>query len=206
MKKIRIAALGLLMVTLLNSCLLTLYPIYTDKDVVFRESIIGHYKKIKKDELEFMDIESLASYKGTLTPAISAIKNKGYLVTMKDENGRVQTIMIAFVVGLNNGFYMDFMQVPTPGRDAFFETMFLPMHAVYRLRFEPTGKNLSLQWFSSGFLTELIEKKKIRIRNEEINHDQVITASTADLQQYIIKYGNLAEAYEKELETYIKYE
>jgi hypothetical protein len=34
----------------------------------------------------------------------------------------------------------------------------------------------------------------------------VITASTADLQQYIIKYGNLAEAYEKELETYIKYE
>jgi hypothetical protein len=83
MKKIRIAALGLLMFTLLNSCLLTLYPIYTDKDVVFRESIIGHYKKIKKDELAFMQIESLTSYKGALARAISAIKNNGYLLTMK---------------------------------------------------------------------------------------------------------------------------
>jgi hypothetical protein len=205
MKKIQIAALGLLMITLLNSCLLTLYPIYTDKDVVFRENIIGHYKKVKKEETEFMDIEPLTSYNGTLTPAIGAIKNKGYLVTLKNENNLVHSTMIAFIVELNDGFYMDFVQVPKPGRDPFFESMLVPMHAVYRLRFEHSGKDFTLQRFSSGFLTDLIEKKKIRISNEDVEHELVITASTADLQQYIIKYGNLADAYEKELETYIKY-
>jgi hypothetical protein len=205
MKKIQIAALGLLMITLLNSCLLTLYPIYTDKDVVFRENIIGQYKKIKKEETEFMDIEPLTSFKGILTPAISAIKNKGYLVTLKNENNLVHSTMIAFIVRLKNEFYMDFMQVRKPGRDAFFESMLVPMHAVYRLRFEHPGKDFTLQRFSSGFLTDLIEKKKIRISNEDVEHELVITASTADLQQYIIKYGNLADAYEKELETYIKY-
>jgi len=204
MKKIRIAALGLLMITLFNSCLLTLYPIYTEKDVVSKENIIGHYKKIKQEDTEFMDIEPLTAYKGNLTPAISAIKNKGYLVTLKNENNRVHTTMIAFIVQLNNEYYMDFVQVPKPDRDAFFESMLVPMHAVYRLRFEHSGKDFTLQRFSSDFLTDLIEKKKIRIRNEDVEHELVITASTAELQQYMIKYGNLADAYEKELETYLK--
>jgi hypothetical protein len=69
------------------------------------------------------------------------------------------------------------------------------MHTAYRVDLFKTV-HFELSQLDGGFLNKLIEEKKIHIRHE-INSDGdiVITASTEELQQYIMKYGDEPGAY-----------
>lgn len=188
----------------LNSCLLTLYPIYTESDVVFKESLLGNFKKIKEDDDVSMIIQPLSNYKGDLPPAIKAISGKGYLATLKDAEQNVILESVVFAVQLGNGLYLDFLPLHPKNGDEYFESMRIPMHSVYRIKSLDARTGFVMQRFSSGFLSGLIEHNKIRISNENIDNQHVITASTQELQDYIRKYGHLEDAYETELETYSK--
>ena len=188
----------------MNSCLLTLFPIYTEKEVVFHPELLGHFKKINEDKIEeWMIIQPLSEYKGKLTPGLAAIKNKGYLVSFSDKEKSNPNQFIAFSPRLGNGLYMDFAPLHKAERDPAYESMRIPMHAVYRIR-DLNKNGFLLHRFSSGFLGGLIERKKIRISNEYLNGQAVITASTAELQDYINKYGHVEDAYESKPETYRK--
>ena len=55
------------------------------------------------------------------------------------------------------------------------------------------------------YLNKLIEEKKIRISHEkDAKGDIVITASTDELQQYIIKYGDEPGAYRSDKTVFTK--
>jgi hypothetical protein len=204
MKKIYSTLLLLVMMVSLNSCLLTLFPIYTEKDIVYLPDLLGYFKKINEDkDEEWMVIQPLSEYKGKLTPGLEAIKNKGYLVSFSDKEKNNPNKFIAFSPRLGNGLYMDFAPLHKAERDPVYENMRIPMHAVYRIR-DLNKNGFLLHRFSSGFLSGLIERKKIRISNEYLNGEAVITASTKELQDYIHKYGHLEDAYESKPETYRK--
>jgi hypothetical protein len=63
---------------------------------------------------------------------------------------------------------------------------------------------LEIGQLKEEYLKNLIHKKQIRIPHE-VRYDGsfLITASTEELQQYVMKYGNVPEAYEN-LTTYSK--
>lgn len=69
------------------------------------------------------------------------------------------------------------------------------MHSAYSIRFLKNDE-FELKQFDEKFMRELVENKKIRIRHE-IRDDGtfVVTASTEELQQYIMKYSDVPEAY-----------
>ena len=204
MNKIYRSLLLLLIMVSMNSCLLTLFPIYTEKEVVFHPELLGYFKKINEDKVEeWMIIQPLSEYKGKLTPGLESIKNKGYLVSFSDKEKSNPNQFIAFSPRLGNGLYMDFAPLHKTERDPAYESMRIPMHAVYRIR-DLNKNGFLLHRFSSGFLGGLIERKKIRISNEYLNGQAVITASTAELQDYINKYGHVEDAYESKPETYRK--
>ena len=204
MNKLYRSLLLLLILVSLNSCLLTLFPIYTEKEVVFHPELLGYFKKINEDKVEeWMIIQPLSEYKGKLTPGLESIKNKGYLVSFSDKEKSNPNQFIAFSLRLGNGLYMDFAPLHKTERDPAYESMRIPMHAVYRIR-DLNKNGFLLHRFSSGFLGGLIERKKIRISNEYLNGQAVITASTAELQDYINKYGHVEDAYETKPETYRK--
>jgi len=73
----------------------------------------------------------------------------------------------------------------------------MPLHSFYRLGEGGDRNSLTITRFADSYLRNLIDKKQIRIRHEQrLDGSYVITASTDELQQYVLKYGEVNEAYE----------
>ena len=70
------------------------------------------------------------------------------------------------------------------------------MHTCFMIRFLNDNNTFELKQFSEEFLKNLIDNKKIRIRHEGNEAGSfIVTASTEELQQYILKYSDVPEAY-----------
>lgn len=196
----------LMMMIALNSCLLTFYPIYTAEDVVYDASLLGSYQNNdpKDGQPDQMHLVSLSGVDLQLPNAISRIRHKGYLVRFGENDGRITSEYIAFMVTLNNNRYIDFFP-HTKNAKLYgqYGDLNIPMHAVYRIALKG-GKTLTLKRFNQDFLLEMISKKQIRLQHERVKDKYVITASTKELQQYISKYGDNEAAYEQGADTYTK--
>jgi len=78
------------------------------------------------------------------------------------------------------------------------------MHKSYRVKISKDG-SFELSRLDEGYIRRLIEEKKIRISYEKDADDNiVITASTKELQQYLLKYGDEPSAYRSEITTFKK--
>ncbi len=191
---------------LLNSCLLTFYPIYTSADVVFDPALVGSYRANEDKDGQPNGLEMIRlSHAGiNLSKEIAAISSKGYLVKFTEKDGSVSRQYIAFMVVLNRNRYIDFYPYSKDvEKHGAYGALKVPMHAIYRISLEG-NKKLILKRFNQDYLTELIAKRQIRMNHENVEGKRVITASTSELQQYITKYGGQEAAYEKESEIYLK--
>ena len=78
------------------------------------------------------------------------------------------------------------------------------MHTSYRVTISEDG-SFELSQLDESYVSKLIDEKKIRISHEKgANGNIVITASTDELQQYIIKYGDEPGAYVSEKTVFKK--
>jgi hypothetical protein len=69
------------------------------------------------------------------------------------------------------------------------------MHSIYRIEFK-NNNSFNVQRLDGGYLEKLIKNKQIRIRHEVMEDGGIlITAPTEELQQYLIKYSDVPEAY-----------
>ncbi len=188
----------------LSGCLFTLYPIFTEKDVVYTQQLLGSWKFMtNENKVERMDITKInESDVKQLTGSIKNIAHKGYLITNKNEQEIIVGNHLVFLVKIGKYHYLDYYPLEIPEdkkHPEFFRMHYMKMHIFYRIDFK-SSKILELKRFDDAFLKQLIEKKQIRIRLEERPYrlPAVITASTEELQQYILKYSNVQEAYTKE--------
>jgi hypothetical protein len=202
MKKISAVLLFVFCLLFFSSCLTTFHPIYTPKDLVYKKELTGKWKIVKGQENEAAEIIPLASDNSVDLPGkISTIKDKGYLVTYKDGHGKITEQYIAFLASIGNYLYFDFY--PIPGReeeslDDFYRFHFTKMHKPYRVNMLKNG-GFEISQLDKGFLEKLIEQKKMRISHETDSDGNIwVTASTQELQQYILKYGDNPEAVEND--------
>ena len=187
---------------ILTSCLQTLHAIYTPRDLVYKKELLGKWKIENSEANETAEFSPLASAASVDLPGkISTIKEKGYLVTYKDKYGEITEQYIAFLASIGNHFYFDFY--PVPGKeeeslDDFYRIHFTGMHIPYRVNMQKSG-GFELGQLDKGYLEKLIEQKKIRISHEKDSDGNIrVTASTQELQQYILKYGDNPEAVEND--------
>ena len=114
------------------------------------------------------------------------------------ENGEITERYIAFLARIGKHLYFDYFPADkkeTREIDDFFEAHFVKMHSSYRVEISKDG-NYELSRLDEDYVKKLINEKKIRISYEKDADDNiVITASTSELQQYIIKYGDEPAAY-----------
>lgn len=207
MKKIFLLSGFFLVVLLFTGCLTTFYPIFTEKDLVYKPELIGSWNVTKDDNKDgSAEIHSLGKTV-ELPGKISSIKDKGYLITYRDKDNEISGSYIAFLARIGKHLYFDYYPVPLKtekNADEFYMQHFVKMHTPYRVNILKNG-GFELNQLEAGYLDKLIEEKKIRIRHE-INSDgaAVITASTEELQQYILKYGDDPEAIQKEKTIFSK--
>ncbi|MEP7371847.1 MAG: hypothetical protein ABI675_00575 [Chitinophagaceae bacterium] len=200
MKKIILIAAFFLGVLFLESCLTTLHPIFTEKDLVFDPRLTGNWKKIKDSSIATYR-QATAKDLQTLSPVLQHNANKIYILEEEDAKNKTRSTYYAFLVKLGKYYYLDYYPSglkENQSADEFFAAHYIPMHSIYRVKF---NGNLSfdLQQLDGGYLEKLIRNKKIRLRHEVTDDgNYVITAPTEELQQYLIKYSDVPEAYSKD--------
>ena len=209
MKKVSILLVFTFLIIFLSSCLKTLHPIFTVKDIVYEQKLLGTWKaKASNDDLAFAVITNLSSDNSIELPEkIVAIKQKGYLILYKNQNGEIIDQFIAFLARIGKHLYFDYYPADKKEDrklDEFWREHFIKMHTSFRVEIANDG-SFELSQFDESYVTDLIDKKKIRISHETDPDDNiVITASTSELQQYIMKYGDDPSAYRSEKTTFKK--
>ena len=198
MKKIALTTAFAFLLIFLSSCLTTLHPIFTEKDLAYDPKLIGTWKTDnQKTDIHRVVITNLAMESSIELPGnISSIKQKGYLISYQREHTTER--YIAFLARIGNHLYFDYFPADKKEDrkiDEFFEVHFVKMHTSYRVDISKDG-SFELTQLDEGYVRKLIDEKKIRISHEtDADDNKVITASTKELQQYLLKYGDEPSAY-----------
>jgi len=206
MKKVSLLLAFTILAIFLSSCLQTLHPIFTLKDIVYESKLLGTWKTGNPKKVAIITNLS-ADNTIELPEKISTIKQKGYLVSYQDEHGKTTEQYIAFLASIGNHLYFDYYPAEKKDNkigDEFFTAHFVKMHTSYRVDISKDG-GFELSQLDESYVTKLIDEKKIRISHEkDATGNIVITASTDELQQYIIKYGDEPGAYRSEKTVFHK--
>lgn len=194
--KIAIAAAFL---AILSSCIPSVYPLYSPDTIVKEPLLNGTWISEDSDTWEF-----------------TAQQDHSYRLVYT-ANGQAATLE-ANLVKLNDQYYMDFYPVSVAAnKDALFNKGFfgdLEKNGFYFIHFFPVhtfakvdvkGDQIGIRLFNPDFLDDLFEQRKVRIRHETgKDGNTLLTASTRDLQKFIIKYGNEQKAFDEDALELIK--
>jgi len=197
MKKIILSTILFSVILCLVGCLTTLHPIFTGKDLVTDPRLIGDWEKVT-DKTKVIYRRPKANEINNLSATLQAEAGKIYMLDETDEQGNVKSTSYAFMVKLGKYYYMDHYPAGERERksaDHFFAAHYTPMHAIFRIQFK-NDQSFDIQRLDGGYLEKLIKNKQIRIKHEVMEDGGIfITASTEELQQYLIKYSDVPEAY-----------
>jgi len=199
MKKVSIILGFTFLIIFLSGCLTTLHPIFTEKDLAYDPKLIGTWKTENQDNKGQVVITNLASESSVELPGnISSIKQKGYFISYQNGPGETSKRYIAFLARIGKHLYFDYYPADRKEDekiDEFFGAHLVKMHTSYRVEIL-NDRSFELSQLDESYVTKLIDEKKIRISHEtDADDNTVITASTQELQQYLLKYGDEPSAY-----------
>jgi hypothetical protein len=199
MKKIVTILLACFLSFFLSGCLTTLYPIFHERDAIFNEKLLGYWKCTdKENNISFIEFKKITEdRKSELFPGIRKISDKGYLVSRMDSTRQITDQDFVFLAKIGKYYYLDFYGAEMPSQrnvNKFFKNHYIKVHSSYRCDIEDND-NFVMKRFDKGFLDKLISDNKINIRHEVVGGENLITASTEDLQKFIITYSDNAAAF-----------
>ena len=208
MKKVSIILGFAFLLIFLSSCLNTLHPIFTEKDLAYDPKLIGSWITENQGTRGRVIISNLATENSVELPGnVSVIKQKGYFISYRHEDGEITDQYIAFLARIGKHLYFDYYPADKKEDrkiDEFFGAHFVKMHTSYRVDISKDG-SFELTQLDEGYVRKLIDEKKIRISHETGADDNtLITASTKELQQYLLKYGDEPSAYRSEKTVFKK--
>lgn len=202
MKKIILPLLLLSAALVLGGCLTTLHPIFTVNDLVTDPRLAGNWQK-EKDKTQVRYRLANETELKALSQPLRNMEGKVYVFEEADDHGSFIPLYYAFLVKLGKNYYMDYYPLSEDRADGFFASHYISMHSIFRIRFN--GNNsFTIQQLDAEYLEKLIRNKQVRLRHEVMEDGKyLITASTAELQQYLLKYSDVPEAYNDDSkETY----
>ncbi len=199
MKKL-LTATVLVAIVMLSGCLSALHPLFTEEDLVFDPKLVGSWQAGPDNKVYTFQQGTAESF-GELPEAMQKLANKAYLLTITSpKTGEETDKYYAFLARIGKHLYLDYYPTQTQRQKAypdFYKTNFVQMHSFYRLQAGKDQNSIVIGQFADSYLRTLIDKKQIRIRHElKSDGSYVITAPTEELQQYVLKYGDVDEAYQ----------
>jgi len=163
-----------LLCILIASCVRSFYPLYTDKDLVLNQMLVGTWADNENNTWMFQQGKG-KSYELVYTEKQSPAKFKAHLVKL----GKYHFLDLA---------------PEEPGIDnSFFAAHLIPVHTFSRVWIAPDSIRLSL--FDNGWLRDMIQKKKIMIPHERQGDGIILMAPTKELQKLVIKYAEDPKAF-----------
>jgi hypothetical protein len=187
---------------ILPGCVYTLYPIYTEKDLVYDSKLEGIWGTPgSKDSWKFENLlqHGMAPYKNKAEwekqeiIKSQLINKNSYLLTYT-ENGETRK-MQANLDRLNDNLFLDIFPDDLNLKNKFFENQYVPVHTYAKIKIN--GDRIELSFFNTDLLNKLLEQNTIRIKHESLQYYKLITASTDELQKFVKKYADRPDLFEK---------
>jgi hypothetical protein len=178
-----------LVIFLISGCFVkSLHPFYKENEVIYKKELTGNWEG---NDSSTWKIEQGKKYAGLFKPDIP---DNAYLITYTDKKGVARFTVHLFQ--LDNRYFLDFYPEEVESNNDLMAIHLVPMHTVARVDLTP-GK-IVIQWYNEEWLINLFRQNKIRIAHEKVpmsevktgedNFQVVLTASTDDLQKFMLKY------------------
>ena len=161
-----------LLATLLAGCIpvMSLHPLYTDKDLIFDEKLLGTWPE-GNDSWKFEEGSDPNSYALT--------------VTSDDKKGK----FIAHLVKIDDMLFLDlFPSGPDLDINLLLAIHLLPVHTFMKVeQVEPT---LQMQMMDPDKIEEMLKSDPNLIKHEIVEERILLTASTEELQQFMTEHAD----------------
>lgn len=200
MKTIKILLVMLFAGITFQGCIASLYPLYTAKDLVFDKRLLGTWvgdSATASWKLENLLEKELSFYKDpkerkdkALSKSLVTNKNT-YLLTCTDKG--VKTEFLLNMIKLDNSFYVDLYPGPLKGECQVLQDNYLPVHSYAKIKITDNG--FELYFLNDYLLYQLLSENKIKIKHENLNSYKVITASTEELQKFVVKFADKKDSF-----------
>jgi len=183
MKKLSlIASFGV--AALLCSCIPSVNPFYTDKDVVLDPRLLGAWQdKDKPDQPDVWKFESAT--------------NQAYKLTVTEKEGK-QGVFTAHLFKLKEDFFLDLIPADcnyaTNQADLVAFSMF-PGHLLVHV--PQTEPELKLAFFDFDWLQKYLEKNPKALAHRREDDSLLLTAGTRELQKFVLQHLGEGELFAK---------
>jgi hypothetical protein len=189
MKKRIILALVAAYALIQGCVVLTVHPLYTADTIVQNALINGNWESVDDDSV-FWYFEA---------------EKKRYSLVQDDGKKAKFDVHLVELDGIH---YMDFYPEDlykeleqgdddktgcTKGINEFLAWHAVPMHIFAKVEIEEN--EIRMWFFDPEFIEDLLEQRKIKIKHEKLEDGFLITASSEELQKFVIKYSHVEDAY-----------
>lgn len=147
----------------------SLYPLFTERDLAFDPVLVGTWAGQDEDDtLLFKDAGA-----------------KAYDLTYITEGQKLK--FVVHLVQLGELQFLDVYPKISKDHDGFH---FIPAHTFWKVQRD--GDILRTAWLGEGWIKERVVKKKIRLPHQLVEDRLILTASTEELQEFVLKYADEA--------------
>lgn len=178
-----ISVFVLILVLGMTGCfVLSVHPLYFEKDLVFESGLVGTWGEKEHEK----DLSELWIFKK------SGDQSYRLIVREKDEG---EGMFEAHLLKLGEYMFLDlYPEEPETGME-FYNMHIIPAHSFLRVSLE--GHVLRLAFFDLDWLKNNIEQNKVTIKHEHRDDMIVLTASTEELQEFVLKHVEEAFQFEE---------
>jgi hypothetical protein len=171
-----------LLAILLGGCVFSLHPLYSEKDLIFEEKLLGTWVNNGSKE----------------TWQFKRAGKKKYKMICTDEKGRTGSFD-AGLGKLNNMMFLNiFPQEPKFKENDLYKLHILRVHSFIRIeQIEPT---LKMRIMNPEKMKEMLEKNPKLIKHEIVQGRLILTAPTKKLQEFMKAHANDARLFSEPIE------
>jgi len=175
---------------LMTGCLvISIHPFFKTEDVIYDADMVGNWMDGDSSIWTIQRNTYIESFMGEEKDA-----NDYNMVYYEDGNGK--SVLRGTLFQLKGVQYIDFYPDPdydnhsTSGMTAYH---MIPTHTLARVHIN--SDSILLYWYGEDWLDDLLEQNRVKIAHETIHEGlptnrPVLTASTDELQKFILKYAN----------------
>ena len=179
------------------SCIPSLFPLYTQKDIIFDDRIIGFWDggfeelgiwKIEK--LEFHPKRTILDRPWSEPDEESDPENISYRLTVMqgtEDKDTSEAEFILHLLELGDYLYMNIFPQDFELHHGFLSWHMIEAHTFMRVYID--DQKITMRFFDPAYLEDLIDQNKIRIDHVRLD-GILLTAPTRDLQKFVLKYSD----------------
>ncbi|MFZ2146756.1 MAG: hypothetical protein WAV28_05995 [Sedimentisphaerales bacterium] len=164
-----------LLAALMGGCVLSLHPLYTEKDLIFEEKLLGTWaEEGSKETWQFKRANDNS--------------DKHYEMIYTDKEGK-KGRFDAGLGKLNNMMFLNICpKEPELSENDFYKFHILPVNSFIKIeQIQPT---LEMRVMDPCNLKEMLENDPNLIKHEIVHDRLVLTASTKELQEFLKAHAN----------------